>query len=79
MASLGGSAPGVVDGILAYDTYMVLKFGAYVQTHEEHTNDMTQKPLEAICLGPTHNHQEVPGLCPSPQGHASLDTDGHHC
>ena len=27
---------------LSYDTQAVLEFGAYVQTHEEHTNDMTQ-------------------------------------
>ena len=56
---------------------MVLKYGAYVQTHEEHTNDMTQQTLEAICLGPHITTKEVTGLCPSPQRHASLDTDGH--
>ncbi|CAJ1945436.1 unnamed protein product [Cylindrotheca closterium] len=29
------------------------KFGAYVQTHEEHSNDMRARTLGAICLGPT--------------------------
>ncbi|CAJ1950718.1 unnamed protein product [Cylindrotheca closterium] len=29
------------------------EFGAYVQTHEEHSNDMRSRTLGAICLGPT--------------------------
>jgi hypothetical protein len=32
-------------------------FGAYVQTHEEHTNNMNARTLGAICLGPSENEQ----------------------
>ena len=42
---------------LSYDTHAVLEFGAYVQTHEEHTDDMTQWTMGAICLGPPGNCQ----------------------
>lgn len=34
-----------------------LEFGAYVQTNEEHSNDMRSRTLGAICLGPTGNAQ----------------------
>ena len=34
-----------------------LEFGAYVQTHEQHTNDMTACTIGAICLGPSGNEQ----------------------
>ena len=34
-----------------------LKFGEYIQTHEEHTNEMYEHTLGAICLGPTGNSQ----------------------
>ena len=33
------------------------EFGAYVQTHEKHTNDMNARTLGAICLGPTGSIQ----------------------
>ena len=32
-----------------------LQFGEYVQTHEEHTNDMQARTMGCICLGPTGN------------------------
>ena len=34
-----------------------IEFGAYVQTHEEHSNEMTHRTIGAICLGPTGNQQ----------------------
>ena len=37
--------------------HAVIEFGAYVQTHEEHTNDMRQRTMGCICLGPTGNQQ----------------------
>jgi hypothetical protein len=37
--------------------HAVLPFGAYVQTHEAHDNDMEQRTLSCICLGPTGNIQ----------------------
>ncbi|KAG7374846.1 reverse transcriptase RNA-dependent DNA polymerase [Nitzschia inconspicua] len=42
---------------LTYDKHVRLEFGSYVQTHEDHTNDMRQRTLGAICLGPTGNSQ----------------------
>ena len=42
---------------LTYDKHVRLPFGAYVQTHEEHTNDLRHRTLGAICLGPTGNAQ----------------------
>ena len=42
---------------LEYDKHAVMEFGQYVQTHEEHTNDMRQRTVGAICLGPTGNQQ----------------------
>jgi hypothetical protein len=37
--------------------HAVIPFGAYVQTHEQHTNDLGQRTLSCICLGPTGNVQ----------------------
>ena len=37
--------------------HAVIPFGAYVQTHEQHTNDMQQRTLSCVCLGPTGNVQ----------------------
>ena len=37
--------------------HAVIPFGAYVQTHEQHTNDMQQRTLSCVCLGPTGNAQ----------------------
>jgi len=42
---------------LTYDKHVQLEFGAYVQTHEEHSNDMRHRTLGAVCLGPTGNAQ----------------------
>ena len=46
---------------LDYHKHIRLKFGAYVQTHEEHTNDMMPQMISAICLGiclgPSGNEQ----------------------
>ena len=42
---------------LSYARHAQLEFGSYVQTHEEHSNDMRQRTLGAICLGPTGNAQ----------------------
>ena len=37
--------------------HAVIPFGTYVQTHEEHNNDMTHRTMSCICLGPTGNLQ----------------------
>ena len=37
---------------LSYDKHICLEFGEYVQTHEEHTNKMTDHTFSATCLGP---------------------------
>jgi hypothetical protein len=42
---------------LSFAKHAVIEFGAYVQTHEEHTNDMDQRTMGCICLGPTGNRQ----------------------
>ena len=38
-----------------YNKHCRIEFGSYVQTHEEHGNDMGDRTLGAICLGPTGN------------------------
>ena len=40
---------------VAYRWHAFLAFGSYVQTHEEHSNNMNQQTVGAICLGPTGN------------------------
>lgn len=40
-----------------YHKHVRLEFGAYVQTHEQHTNDMKARTTGAICLGPPGNNQ----------------------
>jgi hypothetical protein len=40
-----------------YKRHVQLEFGAYVQTHDEHSNDMNSRTTSAICLGPTGNVQ----------------------
>ncbi len=40
---------------LDYHRHMRTEFGAYVQTHEEHSNDLELHTIGAICLGPTGN------------------------
>ena len=42
---------------VTYHHHVREKFGQYVQTHEEHTNDMAQRTTGAICLGPSGNQQ----------------------
>ena len=42
---------------LDYNNHVRLEFGEYVQTHEEHTNNMDKRTMGAICLGPTGNQQ----------------------
>jgi hypothetical protein len=42
---------------LSFAKHAVIEFGAYAQTHEEHTNDMNQRTMRCICLGPTGNRQ----------------------
>jgi hypothetical protein len=37
--------------------HATIPFGAYVQTHEAHDNDMEQRTMSCICLGPTGNKQ----------------------
>ena len=55
---------------LDYHNHVRLEFGGYVQTHEEHTNDMLPRTIGAICLGPSSNEQGghyfmslMPGWC----------------
>jgi len=40
---------------LNYHHHVCTKFGAYVQTHEEHSNVLESCTVRAICLGPTGN------------------------
>ncbi|KAG7371806.1 hypothetical protein IV203_017948 [Nitzschia inconspicua] len=47
----------LVGNELTSDNHVRLEFGSYVQTHEAHTNEMRQRTLGAICLGPTGNSQ----------------------
>jgi hypothetical protein len=42
---------------LSYSKHPVIEFDAYVQTHEEHSNNMDQHTMGCICLGPTGNQQ----------------------
>lgn len=42
---------------LDFAKHVRAEFGAYVQTHEEHTNDINARTLGAICLGPSGNEQ----------------------
>jgi hypothetical protein len=42
---------------LDYRKHVRLEFGAYVQTHEDHTNNMAARTVGAICLGPSGNEQ----------------------
>jgi len=42
---------------LDFKKHVRLEFGAYVQTHEEHSNGMEPRTQGAICLGPTGNEQ----------------------
>jgi hypothetical protein len=42
---------------LDYRKHVRLEIGSYVQTHEEHTNDMLPRTIGAICLGPSGNEQ----------------------
>jgi hypothetical protein len=37
--------------------HAVLPFGSHVQTHEQHTNDMSERTLSCICLRTTGNVQ----------------------
>jgi hypothetical protein len=42
---------------LDYVKHVRAEFSAYVQTHEEHSNNMNARILSAICLGPSGNEQ----------------------
>ena len=42
---------------VSYSRHAVLEFGLYVQTYEEHFNNMNQRIIGAICLGPIGNCQ----------------------
>jgi hypothetical protein len=42
---------------LSFAKHAVIEFGAYVQTHKEHTNEMGQHTMGCICLGPPGNRQ----------------------
>jgi len=42
---------------LDYRKHVCLEFGAYVQTHEAHSNGMELRTCGAICMGPTGNEQ----------------------
>ena len=42
---------------LDFNKHVRTEFGAYVQTHEQHNNDMTARTLGATCLGPSGNEQ----------------------
>jgi hypothetical protein len=40
-----------------YNKHVCLEIGSYVQTHEEHSNNMRPRTIGATCLGPTGNEQ----------------------
>jgi hypothetical protein len=42
---------------LDFNKHVRAEFGAYAQTHEQHSNDMNSRTLGAICLGPSGNEQ----------------------
>ena len=42
---------------LEYPLHVRLEFGEYVQMHEKHGNQMTDRTLGAICLDPNGNSQ----------------------
>ena len=42
---------------VSYDKHVWLEFREYVQTHKEHTTEMINCTVGAICLGPTSNIQ----------------------
>ncbi|KAL7566005.1 hypothetical protein ACA910_011025 [Epithemia clementina (nom. ined.)] len=44
---------------VTYSRHVQLEFGEYVQTHEEHDNQMLDRTVGAICLGPTGNATET--------------------
>ena len=70
---------------LEYAKHVQLEFGEYVQTHEEHTNDMYDQTTGAIFLGPNGNNQSFkrsPSHLPSidqitnaPRSHTTGDTN----
>jgi hypothetical protein len=39
------------------EKHICTEFGAYVQAHEEHSNDMQSQIICTICLGPSGNEQ----------------------
>jgi hypothetical protein len=39
------------------EKHVCSEFGTYVQTHEEHCNDMQSQTTVAICLGPSGNEE----------------------
>jgi hypothetical protein len=43
--------------LIDYNKHVHLEIGSYVQTHEEHSNDMRPRTIGATCLGPTGNEQ----------------------
>jgi hypothetical protein len=52
------SPRGLVSGLkIDYSKHCRIKFGAYAQTHEEHSSDMTTRTTGAIALRPTGNAQ----------------------
>jgi hypothetical protein len=43
---------------LDYNKHIWLKFGSYIQTHEEHTNNMQLQTIGAVSLGPSPGNQQ---------------------
>jgi hypothetical protein len=64
---------------LDYRKHVCLEFGAYVQTHEEHTNGMEARTVGAICLGPMGNEQGGHYFMSLSTGAASHKIDGRSC
>ena len=48
----------LVSEVLGWNKRARAKLGAYMQTHEEHINDMSARALGAICLGTIGNEQD---------------------
>jgi hypothetical protein len=61
---------------LDFTKHVRAEFGAYVQTHEQHSNNVDACTIGAICLGPSGNEQGGHWFYPYPLENAFIATDG---
>jgi hypothetical protein len=65
---------------LDFDKHVRTEFGAYVQTHEQHLNDMHARTLGSICLGgPSGNEQGGHWFLHFPLENKFIVTNGPPC